>query len=56
VKDGKYILALIVLSLIVFVIGATLFGGGSDNSYTDFMLTLIAVHLVASKLSIKREE
>ncbi len=48
-----YVLALIVLTFIVFAIGVTLLDG-SNNHYTDFMLTFIAVYLVTSKLKIKK--
>ncbi|WP_202595411.1 hypothetical protein [Halalkalibacter okhensis] len=51
---GMYVLALIVLTCIVFMIGATLLGG-SSSPYTDFILTFIAVYLVTSKLKIKKE-
>ncbi|MFA9558251.1 hypothetical protein ACERII_13165 [Evansella sp. AB-rgal1] len=53
-SNGMYVLALLVITFIVFAIGATLFV--STNPYTDFILTLIAVHLVASKLVIKEKE
>lgn len=50
-QNVKFVLALIVLAWIVSIIGVTLFGG-SNHYYTDFILTLIAVCLVTSKLKI----
>ncbi|MGO4888012.1 hypothetical protein ACJ2A9_09665 [Anaerobacillus sp. MEB173] len=52
---GKYVIALITLTFIVFIIGATLLGG-SSSPYTDFIITFIAVYLVTSKLNIRKEK
>ncbi len=50
-----YVLALLFLTFIVFAIGTILFDG-SNNPYTDFMLTFIAVYLVTSKIKFVHKE
>lgn len=48
-KQLSYILALLIVSFLTFFIGATLLGG-KDTPYTDFILTVIAVQLIMTKL------
>lgn len=45
----SYILALLIISFLAFFIGVTLLGG-TDTPYTDFILTVIAVQLIMTKL------